>query len=69
MPENSIDVASGPSLEQILWRSLDRRTEDPSLVDREEFSARIAGAFAGDVPAEAWVDRFFAGDTVDKMLG
>lgn len=69
MSESAIDVASGPSLEQILWRSLDQRTEDPSLIDRDEFSARIAGAFDGEMPAEAWVDRFFAGEPLDKMIG
>ena len=69
MSESAIDAASGPSLEQILWRSLDQRTEDPSLVDRGEFAARIAGAFDGEVPAEAWVDRFFAGDPLDRMFG
>lgn len=69
MSESAIDVAGVPSLETILWRSLDRRTEDPSLVDRDEFAAHIASAFDGDVPAEAWVDRFFSGDPLDKMFG
>lgn len=69
MSESAIDVASGPSLEQILWRSLDRRMEHPSLVDRDEFAERIASAFDGEVPAEGWVDRFFAGDPVDRMSG
>jgi hypothetical protein len=69
MSESAIDVANGPSLEQILWRSLDKRTEDPSLIDRAEFADRIASAFDGEVPAEAWVDRFFSGDPLDKMFG
>src|SRR5258708_39223528 len=51
----------GRSLEQILWRSIDRWTEEPALVDSDEFAAHIAGAFDGEVPAEAWVERFFRG--------
>src|SRR4051812_6568928 len=64
MPENATTTA-GPSLEQILWRAMDRWEERPALVDSEEFAAHIAAVFDGDVPAEAWVARFFDGS--DKM--
>src|ERR1700736_3714301 len=67
MSESATDVASGPSLEQILWRSLDEWTEAPGLVDRDDFAAHIAGAFDGDVPAEAFVERFFSGDPLERM--
>lgn len=53
------------SLEQILWRAMDRVQERPTLVDADEFAEHIAGIFEGDVPAEAWVERFF--DGADKM--
>ena len=59
MAEN---LASGPTLEQILWRAMDRYEERPGLVDSEEFAAHIFGIFEGDVPAETWVERFFEGD-------
>ena len=63
MPESAIDTnaLSGPSLEQILWRAMDRWHEPPALVDADEFAAHIAGVFDGDVPAETWVERFFEG--------
>jgi hypothetical protein len=60
MSESAIQT-SGPSLEQILWRAMDRWTERPALVDSEEFAAHIAAVFDGDLPAEAWVERFFEG--------
>jgi len=63
MSESAIE--SGPSLEQILWRAMDRWEERPALLDAEEFAARIAGIFEGEIPAEAWVERFFEG--ADKM--
>ena len=66
MSESAIDAASGPSLESILWRSLDQWTE-PGLVDRDEFAAHIASAFDGEVPSETWVNRFFDGDPLDRM--
>src|SRR6266851_1998510 len=67
MAESAQDQG-GRSLEQILWRSIDRWTEEPALVDSDEFAAHIAGAFEGDVPAEAWVDRFFRGaDPVRRL--
>src|SRR5438067_6867639 len=62
MPESvPIESGSGPSLEDILWRAMDRFREEPELLDVEEFSSRIAEAFDGDVPAEEWVEQFFAG--------
>jgi hypothetical protein len=61
MPESAIETSSGPSLEQILWRAMDRWEERPALVDSEEFVAHIEGVFQGDVPAERWVARFFEG--------
>src|SRR5438105_13314669 len=60
MSESAVN-STGPSLEQILWRAVDRYSEDPSLVDSEEFAAQIADAFEGDIPAEAWVEKFFEG--------
>ena len=56
---------SGPSLEQILWRSLDRWREEPALLDSEEFAEHIAGAFEGKLPEEAFADHFFEG--VDRL--
>src|SRR5229473_1913781 len=43
MAESAQDQG-GRSLEQILWRSIDRWTEEPALVDSDEFAAHIAGA-------------------------
>src|SRR5438105_8303860 len=60
MPE-SATTTSGPSLEQILWRAMDRWEERPSLIDSDEFAAHIAEIFEGDIPAESWVQRFFEG--------
>ncbi|MGZ6143872.1 MAG: hypothetical protein ACXWLM_11080, partial [Myxococcales bacterium] len=66
MPESApTSTASGPSLEQILWRAMDRWEERPALVDAGEFARHIEDAFDGDMPAEAWVARFFDGD--DKL--
>ena len=60
MSESAIDTdPSGPSLEQILWRTVDRWTEAPALVDADEFAAHISDAFDGEVPAEAFIARFF----------
>src|SRR5690349_19228174 len=50
------------SLEQILWRAMDRFCEQPALLDSEEFADHIAGVFDGDLPAERFVERFFAGN-------
>ena len=61
MPENASKTSGGPSLEQILWRAMDRWEERPALVDSDEFAAHIEGVFHGDVPAETWVARFFDG--------
>jgi len=59
MPESP--TPSGPSLEQILWRAMDRFQEEPALLDAEEFAAHIEQAFQAGVPVEAFVDRFFDG--------
>ncbi|HZR08877.1 MAG TPA: hypothetical protein VFA79_09875 [Myxococcales bacterium] len=56
---------SAPSLEQILWRAMDRFREEPALLDAEEFAEHIAQAFDAQVPEEAFADRFFAG--VDRL--
>ena len=61
MPESAIETSGGPSLEQILWRAMDRWEERPALVDSDEFAAHIEGVFHGDLPAETWVARFFDG--------
>ena len=61
MPESASRTSGGPSLEQILWRAMDRWEERPALVDSDEFAAHIEGVFHGDVPAETWVARFFDG--------
>ena len=61
MPESAIETSGGPSLEQILWRAMDRWEERPALVDSDEFAAHIEGVFHGDLPAETWVARFFEG--------
>jgi len=52
---------SGPSLEQILWRAMDRFQERPAVVDAEEFADRIAHAFDADLAEESFADHFFAG--------
>src|SRR5947209_3116453 len=64
MPESAgiHSGSGGPSLEQILWRAMDRWEERPALVDADEFAQHIEEAFDGDLPAEAWVTRFFEGD-------
>ena len=53
MPESATptNAAGGPSLEQILWRAMDRFDERPALVDSDEFAAHIEGVFSGEVPA------------------
>src|ERR1041384_2177798 len=56
---------SGPSLEQILWRAMDRVRERPALVDSEEFAEHIAGIFEGELPSEVCIEKFFEG--ADKM--
>jgi hypothetical protein len=50
-----------PSLEDILWRAMDRFREEPALLDVEEFAEHIAHAFEAEVPEEAFAARFFAG--------
>lgn len=64
MGENTTELpGGGSSLEEILQRQLHRfGAEGPALVDRDEFAAHIAVAFEGSVPAEAFVQRFFAGN-------
>ncbi|MCA1826183.1 MAG: hypothetical protein ABR567_09555 [Myxococcales bacterium] len=61
MPETAA-TTTGPSLEQILWRAMDRWEERPALVDADEFAEHIEHAFDGDVPAETWVAKFFEGE-------
>jgi len=61
MSESATELA-GPSLEDILWRAMDRFAEEPAVLDAEEFAARIAGAFEGDLPEEAFVARFVEGN-------
>jgi hypothetical protein len=75
MGENTTELPGGSSLEEILQRQLHRfAAEGPALVDRDEFAAHIAVAFEGSVPAEAFVQRFFAGNpelaaTVPDLAG
>jgi len=59
VPESST-LQSGPSLEQILWRAMDRFWEEPALLDAEEFAEHIARAFDAEVPEEAFCGHFFA---------
>ena len=61
MSESATELG-GPSLEDILWRAMDRFAEEPAVLDAEEFAARIAGAFEGDLPEEAFVHRFVEGN-------
>src|SRR5713226_7521942 len=61
MSESATELA-GPSLEDILWRTMDRFAEEPAVLDAEEFAARIAGAFDGELPEEAFVERFVEGN-------
>ncbi|HYS11226.1 MAG TPA: hypothetical protein VEP66_20995 [Myxococcales bacterium] len=60
MSESTTQIEA-PSLEQILWRSMDRFAEEPALLDAEEFAAHIAHAFDAHVPEEDFADRFFSG--------
>ncbi|TMA21716.1 MAG: hypothetical protein E6J84_00235, partial [Deltaproteobacteria bacterium] len=60
MPETSSQTA-GPSLEQILWRAMDRFREEPALLDAEEFADHIAHAFDAQVSEERFSEHFFAG--------
>ncbi|HUJ25776.1 MAG TPA: hypothetical protein VLW85_07150, partial [Myxococcales bacterium] len=63
MPEsaNASNVI-GVSLEQILWRAMDRWNEEPpALCNADEFAAHMESLFEDEVPAEAWVERFFEG--------
>ena len=57
MPESATQT-SGPSLEQILWRSMDRWREEPALLDVEEFAEHIARSFEGVLPEETFAERF-----------
>jgi hypothetical protein len=61
----SATQTSGPSLEQILWRAMDRWQEKPAVLDAEEFAEHIAHAFDAELPEESFAERFFAG--ADKM--
>jgi hypothetical protein len=61
----SASQTSGPSLEQILWRAMDRFEEKPALVDAEEFADHIAQAFDADIAEESFAEHFF-GDA-DKL--
>lgn len=60
MPESA--TQAGPTLEQLLFRAMDRAAEDPALLDVEEFAAHIAGPLTQSTSSEEWVDRFFAGN-------
>src|SRR5713101_4588538 len=53
---------AAPSLEDILWRAMDRFAEEPSVLDAEEFAVRVAAAFGGELPEETFVDRFVDGN-------
>jgi hypothetical protein len=64
VPESATQT-SGPSLEQILWRSMDRWREEPALLDAEEFAEHIARSFEGMVPEETFAERFF--DDADRL--
>ena len=61
MSESTTELA-GPSLEDILWRAMDRFAEEPAVLDAEEFASHIAGAFSGELPEEAFVERFIEGN-------
>jgi hypothetical protein len=62
MPETTpIEPGTGPSLADILWRAMNRFGDEPEVLDVEEFTSRIAETFEGDLPAEEWVEKFFAG--------
>ncbi|MGZ6125182.1 MAG: hypothetical protein ACXWLR_09495, partial [Myxococcales bacterium] len=64
MPAGETET-SAPSLEQILWRAMDRFREAPALLDAEEFARHLEHAFDAALPEEAFADRFFAG--VDRL--
>src|SRR5712692_3835004 len=53
---------AAPSLEDILWRAMDRFAEEPSVLDAEEFAVRVAAAFCGELPEETFVDCFVDGN-------
>ena len=56
------DDEDGPSLESILWGAAERWSDEPGLVDREEFADYIFEAWGGESPTEDFVSRFFDGD-------
>ena len=68
MPESAM-TQSGPSLEQILWRAMDRWEERPALVDADEFAAHIEEAFDGQevVYAKSWGSKLFYGSAADDI--
>jgi hypothetical protein len=66
-------ATSETTLEQILWRAMSRFPERPALVDAEELEQRLGQvSHDAEVPAESWVERFFAGDRLhapDDLAG
>ena len=63
MSESTVETTtSGVSLESILWAAAERWTDEPGLVDRDEFADYIFDAWGADSPSEEFVARFFDGD-------
>src|SRR3954447_4639052 len=62
----TVDKAStqgGPSLEDILFRSLRLLSDQPARVDRAAFADHIEEVFGADpMASEAFVEKFFSGD-------
>ena len=58
-------AAGARALEEILWSAATRWGDDThSLIDRSEFAEQIFGTWEGDLPSEAFINRFFNGDPV-----
>src|SRR5438128_2366959 len=63
--DNKASISGGKSLEEVLFRHLDRFTDEHAIVDREEFAAHLEEALGIDeLASEHFVERFFAGDPV-----
>ena len=63
MSESTVETTtSGPSLESILWAAAERWSDEPGLVDRDEFADYIFDVWGAESPSEEFVARFFDGD-------
>src|SRR2546426_2270509 len=60
--DDKASARSTRSLEEVLFRNLDRFSDEHAIVDREEFAAHIEELLGVDpLVSEEFVERFFAG--------